>query len=158
MMRSSALADLSLSLGLSVSLHDQAAQLEQLLIGAPAADEGEPYRTTFERRQRQTDLRQAAKPGDAQEAHRLVAVDHFQLMVFGAAQRGDARRGRQTQNVRLPEQGVDVFAHGGVPDFPGCNFLAVEFGGPREALADGAADARLGVLDPWPVVRPYLRA
>src|SRR5262249_29855057 len=56
------------------------------------------------------------------------------------------------------KQGVDVFAHCGVPDFPGCNLLAAEVGGPREALADGAADARLGVLDPWPVVRPYLRA
>ena len=43
--------------GLSAPLHDQATQLQKLLIGAAAADEGEPKGTAFQRRQWQADLR-----------------------------------------------------------------------------------------------------
>ena len=81
-----------------------AGQVQQHLVGAAAADQRQPERAAVERRQRKIDLRQAAEPGDAQQAHRLVAVDDFELMLLGAAQRRDARRGRQDQDVALAEQ------------------------------------------------------
>ena len=130
-------------------------QIEQRLVAAGPADEGQTCRTAAESADRQRNLRQPGQPGDAGHAHGAKAK-RFMDVVRRMRQRSDRRTGRKHQHGAGLGDASDAIACAFLHDARLRRLVLGDLCRGGEAFGDAGAEFRLHALDEIAIDAPDL--
>ena len=131
--------------------------VEHSLVTATRSDDRQSERTTVERAQRKTDLRQTGEPRDRQQRKGAAAED-LELGRRRIEPGGDPRGRRQTQHRVVREEAVHVACDCLAPGQCHRHLGGRDSRSPSKALADARSEFRPIAIDPGAMLRVNLSA